>query len=41
MGKFNRHGKVKKENNSVDLQCDNKLAKDVPPQVAELVEAGV
>ena len=41
MGKYNRCGNTKKENDFVVLERDIKYAKDVPPQVAELVEAGV
>ena len=41
MGKYSRQGNAKKENDFVVLERDIKYAKDVPPQVAELVEAGV
>ena len=41
MGKYNRHGNAKKETDFIVLERDIKYAKDVPPQVAELVEAGV
>ena len=41
MGKYNRRGNAKKEKDFVVLERDIKYAKDVPPQVAELVEAGV
>ena len=41
MGKSNRQGKAKKEHDFVALHKDIKYAKDVPPQVAALVEAGV
>ena len=41
MGKFSRHKNAKKENDFVVLERDIKYAKDVQPQVAELVEAGV
>ena len=41
MGKYSRQGNAKKENDFIVLEGDMKYAKDVPPQVAELVEAGV
>ena len=41
MGKYNRCRNAKKENDFIVLERDIKYAKDVPPQVAELVEAGV
>ena len=41
MGKYSRRGNAKKEKDFVVLERDIKYAKDVPPQVAELCEAGV
>ena len=41
MGKYNRRRNSKKENNFVVLERDIKYGQDVPPQVAELVKAGV
>ena len=41
MGKISRHQNAKSENEFIVLERDIKYAKDVPPQVAELVEAGV
>ena len=41
MGKFSRRRNAKKENDFVVLERDIKYAKYVPPQVAELVKAGV
>jgi hypothetical protein len=41
MGKSNRQGEAKKEHDFVASHRDIKYVKDVPPQVAALVEAGV
>jgi hypothetical protein len=35
MGKYNRHGNAKKENDFIVLERDIKYSKDVPPQAAE------